>query len=105
MQVIRDVAKLQSELRAVRESGRTIGYVGTSGALHDGHLALVRHAARENDVALMFWTGEMSFPWAEKSNPSYARDFDRDGAMAAGAGCDIIYIPRGEEMFPEPRGM
>jgi pantoate--beta-alanine ligase len=102
VKVIRDKAELQQEMRTAREAGKSIGFVGTSGALHDGHLSLVRHAAAQNDVALMIWTGEMSFPWAEKSNPSYPRDYDRDSAMAADAGADVLYIPRGEEMYPEP---
>lgn len=102
MQTLRTAAELKQEMAAIRATGKTIGWVGTSGALHDGHLSLVRHAGSENDVVVMTWTGEMSFPWTPKSNPSYPRDHEKDSAMAAGAGVDVLYIPNGAEIYPQP---
>ena len=102
MIIVRDKAVLDEALGAFRAAGKSIGFVGTSGALHAGHLSLLRQAAGENDVAIMFWTGEMAFPWAAGSNPAYLRDVERDAALARGAGASLLYIPRGEEIFPEP---
>ncbi len=102
MRTIRHLEELVRTLRSHRAEGRSIGWVGTSGALHDGHLSLVRQAKNGNDIALMTWTGGMSFPWAGSSNPSYGRDEDRDAAMAGGAGLDLLYIPIGAEIFPQP---
>jgi pantoate--beta-alanine ligase len=102
MKTIRHIEELVRTLQGHRAEGRSIGWVGTSGALHDGHLSLVRHAKAGNDVAMMTWTGGMSFPWAGSSNPSYGRNEDRDAAMASGAGLDLLYIPIGAEIFPQP---
>ncbi|MES2756538.1 MAG: pantoate--beta-alanine ligase [Pseudomonadota bacterium] len=102
MIIVRDRAVLDEALGAFRSAGQSIGFVGTSGALHAGHLSLLRQASAENHVAIMFWTGEMAFPWAAGSNPAYLRDVERDAALARGAGAGLLYIPRGEEIFPEP---
>lgn len=95
MKTLRNKADLDTELAALRALNKSIGWVGTSGALHEGHLSLLRHASSENDAVIMFWTGEMSFPWADASNPSYPRDHEKDAAMAASAGAHLLYIPRG----------
>jgi pantoate--beta-alanine ligase len=102
MKVIEHVDELTAELRTLRAQGKSIGWMGTSGAMHDGHLSLVRQAKADNDVALMSWTGNMSFPWAGSSNPSYGRDEKRDSEMAERAGTDLLYLPIGAEVFPEP---
>jgi pantoate--beta-alanine ligase len=102
VKILRNKADLQQELDTLRAAGKSIGWVGTSGALHEGHLSLLRHAGSENDAVIMFWTGDMSFPWAAKSNPSYPRDYEKDSAMAESAGADLLYIPRGEEIYPQP---
>lgn len=102
MKTLRNKADLDTELAALRALNKSIGWVGTSGALHEGHLSLLRHASSENDAVIMFWTGEMSFPWADASNPSYPRDHEKDAAMAASAGAHLLYIPRGEEIYPQP---
>jgi len=102
VKVIRTIAEVKAAAVAARAAGQRIGWVGTSGALHDGHLSLVRHAAADNELVLMFWTGEMAFSWTQKSNPSYPRDHARDLAMAEGAGVDVLYIPDGAEIYPQP---
>jgi pantoate--beta-alanine ligase len=102
MKVLHHVDELTGELRALRAQGKTIGWMGTSGAMHDGHLSLVRQAKAENDIALMSWTGNMSFAWAGSSNPSYGRDEARDSELAESAGADFLYLPIGSEIFPEP---
>jgi pantoate--beta-alanine ligase len=102
MKILRHVEEVSEALREVRAQGKSIGWMGTSGAMHDGHLSLVRQAKRENDIALMSWTGNMSFPWAGDSNPSYGRNEERDAAMAESAGTDLLYLPIGAEIYPEP---
>jgi pantoate--beta-alanine ligase len=102
MRVIRHLAEVTAALAEHRAHGRTIGWMGTSGAMHDGHLSVVRRAKAENDVVLMTWTGNLSFAWAGASNPSYGRDETRDAALAESAGTDLLYLPIGDEIFPEP---
>jgi|GEM_PF-274398 len=102
MKTIRHLDGFVAALRAHRAEGRSIAWVGTSGALHDGHLSLVRQAKADGHLVVMTWTGGISFPWAGSSNPAYGRDEQRDTAMAQGAGLDLLYIPIGEEIFPQP---
>jgi len=72
--------------------------VGTSGALHQGHLSLVRRSAAENDLTVMFWGGGASFDWMA-SRIDYARDYARDIALAREAGLDAVFAPHDEEFF------
>jgi len=83
---------------------RSVGFVPTMGALHEGHLELVRRARRENElVVVSVFVNPLQF-----DDPSdlerYPRDLDRDAALLAGAGCDLVFTgelvgPQG--FFPE----
>ena len=81
------------------DGGSTVGMVGTSGALHQGHLSLIRRAAEENDVAALFWGGHSVSDWME-SELGYERDAGRDFALAEEAGLDIVFAPDNAELFP-----
>jgi pantoate--beta-alanine ligase len=73
--------------------------VGTSGALHAGHLSLIRKAAAENDVTALFWGGSTASDWME-SEVGHQRDAERDFALAEAAGLDVIFTPASNELFP-----
>lgn len=94
-----DVVDLRSRLTAERLAGHRIGWVGTSGDLHEGHLSLVRRAADENDFTVMFWGGSGSFDWAEHE-VAHERDFARDVQMAIAAGLDAVFAPDPSALFP-----
>jgi len=74
-----------------RERGRRIGFVPTMGALHEGHLELVRRAARENDAAVVsVYVNPLQFD--EKSDfDRYPRDFGSDVALLGPAGCAMAF--------------
>jgi pantoate--beta-alanine ligase len=96
---------LRDRLDKARASGQRIGMVGTSGALHAGHLSLIRAAAANNDVTALFWGGGTPTEWMV-SELAYTRDADRDFALAESAGLDIIFAPDSSELFPrEPLTM
>jgi pantoate--beta-alanine ligase len=90
---------LRERLDKARASGQRVAMVGTSGALHAGHLSLIRQAASENDVTALFWGGGTAMDWMD-SEVAYTRDADRDFALAEGAGLDIIFAPESNELFP-----
>ncbi|HEY5386774.1 MAG TPA: pantoate--beta-alanine ligase [Thermoleophilia bacterium] len=90
---------LRERLDKARAAGQRVGMVGTSGALHVGHLSLIRQAAAENDVTALFWGGGTAAHWMD-SEIGYERDADRDFALAEGAGLDIIFAPPSDELFP-----
>jgi len=99
MEQIRTVRELRAALDGARARGQRVGMVGTSGAMHEGHLSLVERSAAENDVTAMFWGGGGSFDWMV-SQIDYARDAGRDFALAEAAGLDIVFAPYDDEFFP-----
>src|SRR5688500_9569253 len=72
--------------------------IGTSGAVHGGHQSLVRAAAAENDIAVMFWGGGSRFDWTTSDVPT-GRDYERDAALVFEAGAHAIFMPFDEELF------
>ncbi len=90
---------LRERLDKARAGGQRVAMVGTSGAMHAGHLSLIRQAAADNDVTALFWGGGTATGWMT-SEIGYERDAGRDFALAEGAGLDILFAPPSEELFP-----
>jgi len=103
MKVVRNVAALRDAIADAREHGRTIGFVPTMGALHDGHVSLLR-ASREHDdvVVLSIFVNPLQFGTGEDLS-SYPRDEAGDLVLARTAGVDLVLIPTTEEMYPPDR--
>lgn len=98
---IEKVADMAKTSRILAAEGKSIGFVPTMGYLHDGHLALVREAGKENDVVIMsIFVNPAQFGPGEDFE-SYPRDLERDAALAEKAGVDILFHPSPEEMYPE----
>jgi pantoate--beta-alanine ligase len=100
MRTVRTVAELRSELAAHRRSERTIGLVPTMGALHEGHLSLVRHASAQCDVVVVsLFVNPAQFN--ERSDlERYPRQEEHDADLAADAGADLLFAPSTEEVYP-----
>jgi len=99
MEQLRTVRELRAALDGARARGQRVGMIGTSGALHQGHLSLFERSAAENDVTAMFWGGASASDWMA-SQIAYAQYADRDFALAEDAGLDIIFAPDNDELFP-----
>ncbi|MFN3463704.1 MAG: pantoate--beta-alanine ligase [Terricaulis sp.] len=99
--VVRDVAALRNDIGAWRKAGLRVGLVPTMGALHEGHLSLVRAAKEKCDrvVATLFVNPRQFAPHEDFER--YPRDEAGDAAMLAGAGCDLLYAPDRAVMYPE----
>jgi len=90
--------RLSTELRS---GGKRIALVPTMGALHDGHLSLIRAAVAKSDVAI---TSVFVNPTQFGPNDDYdryPRDLDHDCALAFGAGSNVVFAPTVEEMYPD----
>ncbi|MFL5827886.1 MAG: pantoate--beta-alanine ligase [Thermoleophilaceae bacterium] len=97
MRTVRTVAKLRE---AVRASERPLGLVPTMGALHDGHLSLIRRAREENaTVVVSVFVNPAQFRPGEDFD-AYPRDELRDGQLAEHDGADILFAPSVEEVYP-----
>ena len=100
MKTVRTVADLRAELRPARRAERIIGLVPTMGALHEGHLSLIRHArATCDDVVVSLFVNPAQFNEAADL-AAYPRDEARDGALAAEAGADWLFAPDLAEVYP-----
>ena len=100
MNTVRTVAELRASLRPTRLAERTIGLVPTMGALHDGHLSLVRHARATCDVVVVsLFVNPAQFDDAGDL-AAYPRDEGRDAALAAEAGADLLFAPSRDEVYP-----
>jgi pantoate--beta-alanine ligase len=98
MKVIETVDGFRTEVGAVH---RPLGLVPTMGALHEGHLSLVRRARAENEtVAASIFVNPTQFGPAEDFS-TYPRDTDRDLSMMEEAGVDLVFAPTLNEMYPD----
>lgn len=92
---------LKAELAALRTGGATIGFVPTMGALHDGHLALVRHAKSLCDkVVVSIFVNPLQFAPTEDLD-RYPRDEAGDIARLQSVGCDLVYLPTVDVLYPK----
>lgn len=101
MPVVRTVAALRAQVGAWRKAGLRVALTPTMGYLHEGHLSLVRLGeTRADRVAASLFVNPTQFAPSEDF-AAYPRDEGRDAALLAGAGCDLLYAPTVEEMYPD----
>ena len=101
MRTVRTVAELRSALASGRREELTIGLVPTMGALHEGHLSLISRAREHCDVVVVsLFVNPAQFN--ERADlERYPRDEQRDAALAAAAGADVLFAPSVEEVYPQ----
>jgi pantoate--beta-alanine ligase len=100
LQTIREARQLPAALIALRAGGKSLALVPTMGALHAGHLALVEEAKRRADrVAATIFVNPLQFG-ANEDFGRYPRQEEKDAEALAEAGCDLLWLPQPEEMYP-----
>ena len=102
VELVEQAAAWRKTLDAARTKGRQLGLVPTMGALHAGHLSLIRRAAAECDVVTVTdYVNPLQFGPSEDLT-AYPRDLRRDCQLASEAGADIVFAPSTEELWPRP---
>jgi pantoate--beta-alanine ligase len=100
MKICNTVANMRAASRAARLSEKRLGFVPTMGALHTGHLSLVRAAKAKCDlVAVSIFVNPLQFGPSEDL-AKYPRTFDRDVALLKKEAVDILFAPSPDEMYP-----
>lgn len=99
MQIFREIHPLKAFLVEKRLSGRTIGFVPTMGALHEGHLSLIHSSRNENNITVC----SIFVNPAQFNNPSdlqkYPRTLEKDIQLLESVGCDVLFCPEAGEMY------
>jgi pantoate--beta-alanine ligase len=100
VQTIRDIGQLGSALIALRAGGNRIALVPTMGALHGGHLALIEEARRQAErVVATIFVNPLQFGEGEDLD-RYPRREKEDARALEQAGCDLLWMPTPEQMYP-----
>lgn len=103
MQIIRSVDELIGYVAIQKNNHHSIGLVPTMGALHEGHLSLVKRAVEENDIVI----ASVFVNPTQFNNPTdlatYPRCEEEDVRLLAGAGATVAFMPTVEEMYPDGR--
>lgn len=100
MQIVTTQAALREKVRAWHREGLTVGLVPTMGYLHEGHASLIdrARAACDRVVASVFVNPTQFGPGEDLE--AYPRDFERDCQLLEAHGCDLVFHPEVDEMYP-----
>ena len=102
MKIVKGIKELKGYLIDSKRDGKRIGLVPTMGALHKGHLSLVERCVRENDICVVsVFVNPTQFN-DKHDLETYPRTLEADCALLESAGCDFVFAPSVEEMYPEP---
>ena len=101
MKVIDDIHRMATFSKILKKESKTIGFVPTMGYLHDGHISLIKAAKQHTDTAIAsIFVNPKQFSPGEDLD-KYPRDIKRDEEMARLAGCDVLFYPSAEDMYPD----
>src|SRR3954470_18292860 len=100
MQIVADPSQMQRIAREIKRGGKRLGFVPTMGALHAGHISLVKTARQQSDVvAASIFVNPLQFGPNEDFS-KYPRTFERDCEMLTAEGVAYLFAPTKETMYP-----
>lgn len=99
--MIETIGAIRGFVSSARQKGKSVGFVPTMGAFHEGHLSLMREARRRNDVVIVsVFVNPLQFSAGEDYD-RYPRRLEQDSKMAESEGVDAIFAPSVAEMYPK----
>ncbi len=102
MKIYKTTKGLENALQKLRAESKSIGLVPTMGALHAGHLSLVKRCVEENDVCVVsVFVNPTQFN-NQTDLEKYPRTLEADAALLAGAKCTILFAPSVKQIYPKP---
>jgi pantoate--beta-alanine ligase len=101
MEIFKQIAPLKAYLKGLKRQGKSVGLVPTMGALHEGHLSLVKASQSHNQITVStIFVNPTQF-----NNPAdllkYPRTLERDTELLKEVRCDVLFSPENEELYPE----
>ncbi|MBR5298519.1 MAG: pantoate--beta-alanine ligase [Parabacteroides sp.] len=102
MKIVNSIKELKAYLAEEKRNNKQVGFVPTMGALHDGHLSLVKCCVENNDVCVVsIFVNPTQFN-DKHDLETYPRTLEKDCSLLEPVGCDYVFAPSVEEMYPEP---
>ena len=102
MQLFSKITEIKEFLSFQKKNSLKIGFVPTMGALHEGHISLLEKAKKENDICVCsIFVNPIQFNNNEDLK-KYPRNIESDILYLKSVGCDVLFLPSEEEMYPEP---
>ncbi len=101
MQIIKNIKQMQALSRKLRAQAKTIGFVPTMGALHEGHLSLVRRSKKENNATIVSIFVNPAQFGPKEDFKKYPRDLKGDFKKLSNLKADAVFTPDNKEMYPD----
>lgn len=100
MRILKRVSSLQRHLSIIKEESLTIGFIPTMGALHEGHMSLIRQSVKENDITVAsVFVNPTQFNQKDDLD-KYPRDLAKDAKLLKDNGCDYLFAPLVSQIYP-----
>ena len=101
MKLFKTQIDLAHHLNVIRDKGQSIGFVPTMGALHDGHIELVKQSKADNDVTVVsIFINKKQFNNLEDFN-NYPQNISNDKHLLEQVACDVLFMPDHDDMYPK----
>lgn len=102
MKTFDKISDIRFYIEDLHKQGKRVGFIPTMGALHEGHISLVKRSVNENDITIVsIFVNPIQFN-NKTDLEKYPRDLKKDISLIESAGVDVVFVPSVEEMYPEP---